>query len=136
MKGNKQITKYVTDWLARANEDISAAEILLKESGLVNSICFHCQQAGEKYFKAYLAFQERNVRKIHDLGALLNLCEEIDKSFGDLRPETDFLGKFYTETRYPGDYPEFTPEEAQQALKAAVKIKEFVLEKIEARTNI
>ena len=130
MKDKKQITKYVMDWLVRADEDIQVAVILLKEGGLPNSICFHCQQAGEKYFKAYLAFQEKNVRKFHDLGVLLSLCEEVDKSFNNLRLEADFLHKFYIETRYPGDYLEFTLQEAQQALEAAIKIKEFVLGKI------
>jgi HEPN domain-containing protein len=130
MKGNKQITKYAKDWLARADEDIKAAEILLKDRSLPNSVCFHCQQAGEKYFKAYLAFQERNVRKVHDLSALLNLCEEMDKSFDDLQSEADFLDKFYVETRYPGDYPEFTWQEAERSCEAAKKIKQFVLSKI------
>jgi len=60
---NKSITKYIADWLNRAAEDIRAAEVLLKEGGLPNSACFHCQQAGEKYFKALLAFHGKNVRK-------------------------------------------------------------------------
>lgn len=132
MRKNKSITKYTADWLARAEEDIQAAEILLKENGSPNSICFHSQQAGEKYFKVFLAFQEKNIRKIHDLRALLTLCGEIDESFNKLKPETDFLNKFYIETRYPGDYSEFTLKEAREALGAAQKIKEFVMSKIKS----
>lgn len=130
MVNNKSITKYAADWLARAAEDIQMAEILLKEGGFPNGICFHSQQAGEKYFKAYLAFQEKNVRKIHDLGALLTFCREIDESFDELKSEADFLDRFYIETRYPGDIPSFSLDEAKKALEFAICIKKFVLQKI------
>lgn len=130
MKKGKSVTKYVADWLARAAEDIQVAEILLKGGSLPNSICFHAQQAGEKYFKAFLAFQGKNVRKVHDLNALLTLCLDIDASFNELKSEADSLDKFYTETRYPGNYPEFTFKEAENALQAAIRIKGFVLSKI------
>lgn len=33
-------------------------------------------------------------------------------------------------TRYPGDYPQFTFKEAEQAFGNAINIKNFVLEKI------
>jgi len=119
MGKNKPITKYTAAWLARAEEDIQVMEILLKEGGLPNSICFHAQQSGEKYFKAFLAFQGKNIRKVHDLAAFLTFCEEIDISFDILKAEVDILDKFYIETRYPGDYPEFTLKEAEEASEAA-----------------
>jgi len=132
MGKNKPITKYTAAWLARAEEDIQVMEILLKEGGLPNSICFHAQQSGEKYFKAFLAFQGKNIRKVHDLAALLTFCEEINISFDILKAEVDFLDKFYIETRYPGDYHEFTLKEAKEASEAAQKIKEFVVDKIKS----
>lgn len=130
MSEHKPITKYVADWLTRANEDIRVAEILLKEGGLPNTICFHSQQAAEKHLKAYLAFQEKHIRKVHDLGALLSFCLEVDKSFSKIESEINYLSKFYIETRYPGDYPEFTLKDAQEASEAAQKIKGFVMSKI------
>jgi len=42
----------------------------------------------------------------------------------------DILTTYYFETRYPGDYPEFSWQDAEQAYDAAKKIKKFVLEKI------
>lgn len=130
MGENKPITKYTADWLARANEDVQVAEILLKEDGLPNSVCFHAQQAAEKYLKSFLAFQEKNIRKVHDLVAILTFCEEIDASFDSLREEVDFLNKFYIETRYPGDYSDFTLKDAKEASEVVHKIKEFVMSKI------
>ncbi|MDP3244145.1 MAG: HEPN domain-containing protein [bacterium] len=130
MQNHKFITNYVADWLKRADEDTQAAEVLLTDGGLSNSVCFHSQQAAEKYLKAFLAFQEKHIRKVHDLVVILTLCEEIDQSFKDLRDDVSYLSKFYIETRYPGDYPRFARREASEALKSVLKIKEFVWEKI------
>ncbi|TSC73733.1 MAG: HEPN domain-containing protein [Parcubacteria group bacterium Gr01-1014_44] len=124
------LTKYVQDWLARADEDIRVAEIALKEGGLPNPICFHAQQTAEKYLKGFLAFHEKHVRKIHDLQSLISECKKIDASFSDIETEAVYLTQFYTETRYPGDITEFTLDEADGAYRAALKIKSFVLGKI------
>ena len=126
-------TKYVHDWFERGDEDLKAAEILITENGSPNPVCFHSQQAGEKYLKGFLAHQEKHVRKVHDLQLLLEFCIRLDFSFEALKVNAVFLNKFYVETRYPGDYPEFTPSEARQAFEAAKSIKEFVLEKIAAK---
>ncbi|MDO9231005.1 MAG: HEPN domain-containing protein [bacterium] len=127
---NLRITKYVSDWLRLAEDDIATVEILIKENISPNSICFHSQQAVEKLLKGFLAYQEKNVRKVHDIKMLVSLCEEIDKEFSDLYDEADYFSKFYIETRYPGDFPEFSWTEAKEAFEAAKKIKEFVLAKI------
>ena len=42
----------------------------------------------------------------------------------------DVLNVYYIETRYPGDYPDFTLKEAKEAKEAADKIKGFVFNKI------
>jgi HEPN domain-containing protein len=127
---DKIITKYVRDWFARGDDDIRAAEILLKEQGAPNTICFHAQQAAEKYLKGFIAYHEKHVRKIHDLSALVSICIDIDKRFELLKEDAQFLSQFYTESRYPDDYIEFQREDAEEAFGAAQRIKEFVLEKI------
>ena len=44
------LTDYVKNWLARADDDMKTMELLLKEDGAhINPVCFHAQQAGEKY---------------------------------------------------------------------------------------
>jgi HEPN domain-containing protein len=127
---DKIITKYVRDWFARGNDDIRAAEILLKGQGTPNTICFHAQQTAEKYLKGFISYHEKHVRKIHDLSALLTICININQSFESLEKDAQFLSQFYTESRYPDDYIEFQREDAEEAFDAAQKIKEFVLEKI------
>jgi len=45
------ITEYVKSWFQRADDDLKLIEIVLKagENFLPNPLCFHAQQAAEKY---------------------------------------------------------------------------------------
>jgi HEPN domain-containing protein len=126
------MTKYVVSWFHRADEDFQMIELALREEdGPVNPVCFHAQQAAEKYLKGFLAYHAQNVRKIHDLKALLEECHKIDPSFRELEEETTVLNRFYITSRYPDDTPEFGLGECREAFEAALRIKEFVMKKIE-----
>jgi len=48
---------YVEKWLFRADEDIAVIDHLMESDSqaYASSICFHAQQAVEKYLKALLA---------------------------------------------------------------------------------
>lgn len=127
---DQKITNYVANWFARADEDLNVAQLILNEDRPYNPACFHEQQAAEKYLKGFLAHHEKHVRKIHDLDALLQECIKINQSFTGLQDSALYLGRFYVESRYPDDYIEFTREDAEKGLKSALRIKEFVLEKI------
>ena len=118
------------EWAKYADEDQTMAEIALKEDGPPNQICFHSQQIAEKYLKGYLVFCGKEFEKNHLLRYLLELCGEEDQKFRDLDDDIIYLTQFYTETRYPGDIPEFNLPECQKALKAAIRVKEFVLSKV------
>jgi HEPN domain-containing protein len=48
------ITKYVNDWFEKGGEDLDVAEVLLKERGSPNPVCFHAQQSAENTLKAFL----------------------------------------------------------------------------------
>ena len=118
------------EWAKRAEEDITVAQLVLAENGPPNQICFHAQQSAEKYLKGYLIFKEQKFEKVHQLRYLLELCARIEPSFEILKEDTLYLTRFYIETRYPSDNPDFTPSEAKRALGASLKIKEFILNKI------
>jgi HEPN domain-containing protein len=132
---DRQITKYIADWFVRADEDLDVAQLILEEERPYNPACFHEQQAAEKYLKGFLAYYSEHVRKIHDLDALLQECVKIDQSFESLQDNTQYLNRFYIESRYPDDYVEFTREDAEKGFEAAIRIKEFVLGKIESSKN-
>ena len=125
------ITEYVTITLRLADDDIRSAQILLKEDGSPNSICFHCQQSAEKYLKGFVVAKGKNPGKIHDLKALVIQCRDIDPSFENVNDDAVYLNRFYTETRYADDYEAFSVQEAKEALATAIRIKEFVLGKIQ-----
>jgi HEPN domain-containing protein len=126
------LTVYVKNWLTRADEDLKLVEILLGEKEVYpNPICFHAQQAVEKYLKGFLARHDLHVRKIHDLEILLDDIKNIDQSFEELRESAVFLNQFYIESRYPDDYTEFSIEDAQRGYEAAKKIRDIVWSKIE-----
>lgn len=121
------------EWQKKAEEDRITAEIIIKENGPANPLCFHAQQMAEKYLKGYLVVHRKRFKKTHQLEYLLLLCEEIDSSFKNLVENAIFLSVLYPEIRYPGDsYKEFTVNECKKAFEAAKKIKEFVLDKIKS----
>jgi len=125
------LTDYVKSWFMRADEDLALIEVLLKEESFFpNPICFHAEQAAEKYLKGFLAHHEMHVRKVHDLEILVEDCKKVDQSFEEVLDDARFLNQFYIESRYPDDYTEFSSEDAKEAYVVAKKIKEFVLGKI------
>ncbi|OGL64430.1 hypothetical protein A3B21_05065 [Candidatus Uhrbacteria bacterium RIFCSPLOWO2_01_FULL_47_24] len=123
------VTKYVARWLARAEEDLQVAELLIKENSSANTICLHSHQAVEKYLKGFLAHHEKHIRKIHELDLLVIECAKIDPSFEVLHGDAISLNAFYTPARYPADMPEFTMKDAKTAYAAARRIENFVLPK-------
>lgn len=122
----------VKEWLKRAEDDeLNARSILTHKDGTPNGVCFLSHQMAEKYLKAFLVYKKKWFPKIHPLDKLAKLCSEFNPSFKDLKEDVIFLNGFYVPTRYPGDYPEFSWQEAEQAFKAATRIKHFVLKKIQ-----
>jgi len=123
--------KNYVKWFKKADEDeLSAVAILDDRDGAPSTVCFLSQQITEKYLKGLLVFFGKRFSKIHDLIELEELILTIDQDIKEFEAELDFLNRFYIESRYPGDYPEFTWNDAEEAYKGAKKIKEFVLNKI------
>ena len=117
-------------WLDLAQEDLKICDILLHEGALPRGICFHAQQVAEKYLKGYIAYQNKNIRKVHDLEELLQECVSYDPEFNELKEVTVFLNGFYEKTRYPGDMRALSIHDAERAFASAQKIKDFVMKKI------
>ena len=53
------ISMVVKQWLIEAEHDLDVAKIILKqkENIYTDAVCFHSQQAVEKFLKAYLVFK-------------------------------------------------------------------------------
>jgi len=118
-------------WFKKANEDeLSVKSILDDRDGAPSTVCFLSQQIAEKYLKGLLVFFNKEFPKMHDLIDLEELILTFDQNIKEFEKDLDFLNRFYIESRYPGDYPEFNWNDAEEAYKGAKKIKEFVLNKI------
>ncbi len=118
----------VKEWLARADEDFRFAEANLKGgSEFYAQICFHFQQAAEKYLKAYIIGKGLTFQKVHDLVHLLKTCSGLDSAFTGLKEDCILLNTAYIETRYPVHWPtHYTKETAEQSCAAAVNIAGMV----------
>ncbi|MDR2704868.1 MAG: HEPN domain-containing protein [Planctomycetaceae bacterium] len=94
--------KLVNDWVFFAEKDIKNASIIIEEEDLTTIAAFHCQQAIEKYFKAYILENNKSLLKIHDLPKLYGIIKEIK----DFEIDEDLLSSInetYIEDRYPGE---------------------------------
>jgi len=123
--------KQVEDWILLADSDLRAAEIIIKdEHPLTNIVAFHCQQAIEKYLKAFLIDKNVPLIKIHDLIKLNGMINEI----GNLNIDEKkllIINEVYTESRYPGELgllPDGLPtnKEAKEFLEYAKEIKAII----------
>lgn len=114
-------------WLNQARSDLFWTQANLREE-VWYGVCFTAQQAAEKALKAYLIFHQKNIMKIHDLGAILEECISIDHGFENLRQECVTLTDYYVPTRYPDiiQFTEFNEAKAREAYMLAERIVEFV----------
>lgn len=87
-------------WLAKADEDLAAAQRLLPE--IVNQAAFHIQQAMEKTLKALMVAKRQEIRKTHDISLLMSLVRPL---WPDIIPQCfpiAELTEWYLVSRYPG----------------------------------
>ena len=124
--------KIIKLWLLKAESDLRTAQILIKdENPPTDSICFHAQQAVEKLLKAYLTYLDIKAPKTHDIATLLELCLSVDEKFKELDQEKlEELTFYAVEIRYPDAFYQPSIEEAREALKQAINLKEFILKKL------
>ena len=118
------------EWVAKAEGDFLTAgrELRARKSPNYDAVCFHAQQCAEKYLKAVLQENERNIPKIHNLIELMLLSEEIDGSFEMLRADLVTMERYSVRVRYPGKFAE--KDEAQAAYAAAATVRKLVKQKL------
>src|SRR3972149_1600042 len=98
MDKNTLIEHLVNQWIKIAERDLLTAKQGLETNEVVtDTVCFHCQQAAEKYLKAFLVQKQIEFSKTHNIMSLLNLCSSVDKSFKENLPEADNLTDYAVE---------------------------------------
>jgi len=136
MKPPEQVKReFVAQWLAKAGDDLRAAEDLLREGRPYRwIICYHAQQAVEKYLKAYLVHGDVEPPRVHDLADLLKAVESANPALAAQLREVRSLSGYAVASRYPGDAPTPTLEETQEAVRLAVEASRAVLDALQDAT--
>ena len=137
MRNREEVIRdFVEEWLAKAEMDLEAAEILAASAMRDYFTCaFHCQQACEKFLKAYLVRHQIEFRKTHDLGRILELASQIESRLRDDLASCEWLTPFGVEFRYPGQHEEVDHSKAQNALAEARRVKQVVTEHLGSYLN-
>jgi len=112
-------------WFDFGDADFESAEHLLTMyRQRYEIICYHCQQAAEKYLKGYLLYNDVFPPKIHDLDKLCDMCKEYDAEFESIYGECEGLSDYGVQPRYPNEML-IEEHHMKKALDNARKIKEF-----------
>lgn len=117
----------VKAWLATAEEDLLAADLIL--SGSMPSyrlVSFHAQQAAEKSLKALLIRHQVEFGNTHNLGELLRLAAPVAPGIDQMLAEARALTPYAVKARYPGEEPPPDRNEAGRHLALARKVLEYI----------
>lgn len=111
-----------SEWLKYANNDFIVAKDNFK-LGHFSYVCQLCQQAAEKYLKAFLVFNGKEPKRTHLLRELIKDCSAINKDFIKLMESAKELEQYYIPTRYPiGLFGIYDKSSAEKALASCQKI--------------
>ena len=109
------------EWFKKAEEDFDAARL---PTLAVDLVCYHAQQAVEKYLKGCL--YEHNIRfsKTHELVVLLDLILDRQPLWESWRTSFKNLSRFASEFRYPGEWAE--EKDAVTSLRIATEFRKEI----------
>ena len=83
-------------------------------SGYTSTICFHAQQAVEKYL----------IPRTHDVDYLVMECQKIDSESFNL--DLKSLTEFGVSVRYPDDFFIPSPDESNEYTEIAIEVSKIV----------
>ena len=115
----------VVAWVEKAEQDFEGAVYLAgkRSKSVPDLVCFHSQQAAEKYLKACLTLQHLPFPKTHDLVKLKNILSGKVSEIELIADLLVFLNEFSVQYRYPGERS--SAVYAKRALKAIKEVRKF-----------
>lgn len=117
--------KLTMEWIKKAEGDYLVAKREFKATPPVyEAVCFHAQQCIEKYMKAVL--QENNIEfeRTHDLGSLLERCQNFVPELNKFEVELLEITSFAVEVRYPG--MKVTRTEGKKSISIMNKVRSII----------
>lgn len=125
MPAPEHVTTVMAEWVAKAENDLKAADLILSGPGCpTDAVCFHAQQAVEKYLKALLVMRGIPFPKTHHIRTLVKLLPpDVKVELSD--DEQDQLTEFATGARYPG-WGEISLADSRWAIAVARRLRRDV----------
>lgn len=109
-------------WSRFAHEDLWAAETLGADpEAAARLVCTLAQPAAEKALKALLVFRDVDPPRTHNVQLLADLVPRAGRVAG-VAADLARLSLWAVESRYPGDWPEASADDAEVALAAAREV--------------
>ncbi|MHB1680129.1 MAG: HEPN domain-containing protein [bacterium] len=128
--------EWLNDWIAQSSDDLRTAGdyIDVDKDYARRNVCYHSQQSIEKILKSYLVANKVDYPDSHNLERLQVMCEELNDGFKEISLlNLKKLTGYATEARYPQfehERRKITTEDAKEAYNSAVKVKNFVIKRI------
>ncbi|SHE32679.1 HEPN domain-containing protein [Thermoanaerobacter uzonensis DSM 18761] len=120
-------SKKIEDWFNMAKKDFNGAKILYEHGGDYYLICFHCQQAIEKYLKGYLISKTGVINEGHSLVKLCKEAQKYNENFKNFLKDCALVNSYYIETRYPAEEPLYVEkEEVLECMRITEEIMNFI----------
>ena len=117
-----QDSLYPPDWIKVAQKDWNRIKIMLEE-GDGSGGGYFLQQSLEKFLKAYLLKNGWQLKKIHELDALLDEAVRINPDLKQFYPLCERVGGYYFSDRYPSmGQEELSASEVEADLAGAGKL--------------
>jgi len=127
------LPEIVKEWIEKAKEDYGFACVGLERTDYFAQVCFHFQQAAEKYLKAFIVANKLEFRAVHNLLELLEICRQNEPNIEELEQACRFLNPFYIDTRYPISWPShYDKDTAVKAKKMADEIRGWLKKSLNA----
>ena len=127
MTGQPNVDKILKEWILKADRDLKTSSHLLKikDVDLFDSICFHCQQAAEKYLKSLFVYRQVEFPRSHDISLLLEKLPPQDQLHFRNLDLTEF-NPFAVDMRYPGEIESIDVESVLRIFNLATKVQSIV----------
>jgi len=133
MNATPEVVEILRKWVRKAEHDLEAANriMAIEEGCPFDTVCFHCQQAVEKYVKCLLTYVGIRTPRTHDLKALLSLLPAEARL--SLRTEDIVeLNPYSVDVRYADDWREPQLSDARRALALANDVRREIRRRIPA----
>jgi len=127
MNERPEVVEILRQWMRKAEHDLEAANrIMAIEKGCpFDMVCFHCQQAAEKYLKCLLTNLGIQTPRTHDLRMLVSLIPA--ESRLSVRTEDIVeLNPYAVDVRYADDWREPQLSDAKRALLLAYEVRDEI----------